>query len=82
MNEGFYLGMKVSKDNEIGIVVPAKEGTAWDEEPGIIRWDTPNEKDLEDWRGLFGTFIESGGSEIHSDMEFKFIKENGDLKNT
>lgn len=79
--KGFYLGMKVSLDNEIGLVILRAGDSEWDKEPGIIRWDTNKEIDSEDWRGLFGSFIDSGGKEIDSETEFRFINSKGELKN-
>ncbi len=80
MNEGFYIGMKVSLDGELGLVVKGEGNSEWDKEAGLIRWDLNDEKSTEDWRGLFGTFIDSGGKEIDPDTEFKFIDDEGKLK--
>jgi hypothetical protein len=38
------------------------------------------ENDIEDWRGLFGNFLQAGGQVINQDHEFKFIDNNGQLK--
>lgn len=78
MEDRFYFGMKVSFNDEIGVVTYSEDKTDWDKEPGIIRWDTNEKIDSEDWRGLFGSFINSGGKEI--DVKFKFIDDNGLLK--
>ena len=80
MRDGFFFGMKVSLDGEIGVVIYAAGKSDWDKEPGIIRWDTNKGMDSEDWRGLFGSFIDSGGKEIDSKTEFKFIDDKGVLK--
>jgi hypothetical protein len=76
---GFYFGMKVKLNNEYGIVINPKENSAWGKEPGIIRWDTNKEIDEEDWRGLYGSFIDSGGKEISPNHPFQFIDEDGEL---
>lgn len=80
MNEGFYFGMKVSLNDENGLIIQSEGTSDWDKEPGIIRWDTNKEKDFEDWRGLFGSFKNSGGKEIDSKTEFNFIDDKGELK--
>ena len=77
MNKGFYIGMKVSFNGEYGIVIKPKESSDWDKEPGIIRWDTNKQIDEEDWRGLYGSFVEAGGKEIDSSHQFQFINEDG-----
>ena len=79
MDKDFFIGMKVSLDNEFGVVIKSESDNQ--NIHGVIRWDTPNENDLEDWRGLFGTFISSGGEIINSDYTFKFITDEGNLKN-
>lgn len=81
MIPGFYVGMKVSLNNEFGVVIEPKRDTFWDEEPGIIRWDTNRDSDEEDWRGLYSSFIDSGGKEISSSYIFRYINDNGELKN-
>ena len=48
---------------------------------GLIRWDTKNENDIEDWRGLFGSFLQIGGKIIGQDHKFKFINDDGTIKN-
>ncbi|MBW1655806.1 hypothetical protein [Flavobacterium quisquiliarum] len=78
MENTFIYGMKVTLGNENGIVVIDDL-----DEPnfcGVIRWDTPKENDTEDWRGLFGTFIQIGGKIIRDDHPFQFIKDDGSLK--
>ncbi len=80
MNERFYFGMKVTLNGESGIVIKGEGNSDWDKEPGIIRWDTNKEMDTEDWRGLFGSFKDSGGKEIDANTEFKFINDAGKLK--
>ncbi len=79
MTEGFYFGMKVSMGDEIGIVIEVDGKSVWDKEPGIIRWDTNEINELEDWRGLFGSFKASGGKEIDSKAKFKFISKIGEF---
>lgn len=77
-NQGFLLGTKVSMNNEFGLVLDKNED--WNEY-GLIRWDTDKENDIEDWRGLFGSFLQSGGQIINQDYEFKFINNEGMRKN-
>jgi hypothetical protein len=73
----FIPGMKVSLKNEFGLVL---EKTVGSDLVGLIRWDTEEENDIEDWRGLFGSFLQSGGQVVHQDYEFKFIDDKGQLK--
>ncbi|UTW67962.1 hypothetical protein KFE94_07555 [bacterium SCSIO 12643] len=77
--EQFYFGMKVSLNDEIGIVIRVEINSDWDKEPGIIRWDTNKEFDSEDWRGMFESFKDSGGKEIDPKTKFKYINEKGEL---
>ncbi|CAL2079163.1 conserved protein of unknown function [Tenacibaculum sp. 190524A02b] len=81
MRDKFYFGMKVSLGGEIGVVIQGKGKLDWDKEAGIIRWDTNKEVDTEDWRGLYGSFIDSGGVEVSKDHQFKYIKDDGTMKN-
>ena len=76
-NQGFLIGTKVSLDNECGVVLDKSED--WNEY-GLIRWDTNKENDVEDWRGLFGSFLQAGGQVINPDHEFIFINNDGTLK--
>jgi hypothetical protein len=73
----FIPGTKVSLKNEYGVVLEKKvDGDV----VGFIRWDTEKENDVEDWRGLFGTFLQSGGQVVDQLHEFKFIDDKGQLK--
>lgn len=47
---------------------------------GIIRWDTRRKSDLEDWRGLWGTFVAQGGCAIGKDYQFQFINDDSTFK--
>ncbi len=76
-NQNFLLGTKVSLKNEFGVVLNKSED--WNEY-GLIRWDTNQEKDVEDWRGLFGSFLQAGGQIINQDHVFKFINNDGTTK--
>jgi hypothetical protein len=77
-SKGFTPWTKVSLKNEFGIVLDkAGDGDLI----GLIRWDTEKENDVEDWRGLFGTFLQFGGQIVNQDHEFKFINDKGQLKN-
>ena len=85
--------MKAIPDGDSGIVLD--KSTDWDsvyyvegekqqgvpsKSYGVIRWDTIKENDIEDWRGVFGSFIAAGGKEISQDYEFEFINDDGILK--
>lgn len=76
-NQGFLLWTKVSLGNECGVVLD--KSLDWNEY-GLIRWDTDKENDVEDWRGLFGSFLQAGGEVINQDYEFKFINSDGTTK--
>lgn len=78
MENDFIYGMKVSLDNEFGVVIKDKLNES--NLIGIICWDTAKENDLEDWRGQFGTFIRMGGKILDSDYSFQFINDDGSLK--
>jgi hypothetical protein len=76
-NQEFIPGTKVSLKGEFGVVLDKSvDGNL----VGFIRWDTEDENDVEDWRGLFGTFLQSGGRIADQDFDFKFIDNNGQLK--
>lgn len=78
MKNGFEISMKVSLDGEFGVVVKSSL-----DEPnfiGTIRWDTKSEFDFEDWNGLFGSFIQSGGKILDDNYKFQFISDDGTLK--
>jgi hypothetical protein len=88
-NNEFYPLMKVSLNGEHGVIVDhfiIKDHTFsnWEDRNlntfGIIRWDTCRESDFEDWRGLWGTFVARGGSEIARDYQFQFINDDGTFK--
>jgi hypothetical protein len=74
----FSIGMNVLLNGEFGIVIDSnlEEFNQY----GIIRWDTEKENDIEDWRGIFGTFIDMGGKIIEVNHKFKFINDEGSLK--
>lgn len=89
----FFPGMKVSLGGEYGVVT--SDFTEWDgiyfvngekiqgnpsKQFGLIRWDTDKESDTEDWTGLFGSFIDSGGIEVSSTHQFEFINDDGTVK--
>ena len=75
--EEFIPGTKVSLKNEFGVVLDKTEDS---DLVGLIRWDSEKENDIEDWRGLFGSFLQSGGQVIDEGYEFKFIDDKGQLK--
>ncbi|MTI29441.1 hypothetical protein E1171_01310 [Cytophagales bacterium RKSG123] len=77
-NHDFVYGTKVFLNGAYGVVIKSKS-----DKPdfcGIIRWDTNNESDTEDWRGMFGTFMKQGGQIINQNHRFKFINDDGTLK--
>ncbi|WP_452227601.1 hypothetical protein [Lacinutrix sp. MEBiC02404] len=79
-NQDFTHGTKVSLNGEFGVVIKSEL-----DEPnfcGIIRWDTNQETDEEDWRGVFGTFLNQGGKIINDNHQFEFINDDGTLKQT
>jgi hypothetical protein len=76
-NQEFIPGTKVSLKNEFGIVLDKSDDS---DLVGLIRWDSEKEKDIEDWRGLFGVFLQAGGEIIDQDYSFRFIDDKGQLK--
>jgi hypothetical protein len=76
-NQEFVPGTKVLLKDEFGVVL---DRTVDNSLIGLIRWDSEKENDVEDWRGLFGSFLQSGGQVVGQDYEFKFIDDNGQLK--
>lgn len=85
----FFPGMKVYLDGEFGVVTNKVRvlDSKYDVDNlecqnipttqyGLIRWDT-KEIETEDWIGLFGTFLSSGGKRIEDDHVFKFINDDG-----
>ncbi|RAV97619.1 hypothetical protein DQQ10_27530 [Pseudochryseolinea flava] len=76
-NQEFIPWTKVSLKEEFGIVL---DKTVDNNVVGLIRWDTEKETDVEDWRGLFGSFLQSGGQVVDHDHKFKFIDDKGELK--
>jgi hypothetical protein len=77
-NQEFLPETIVSLNNEIGVVLKGNDDT---DALGLIMWDSPEEKDVEDWRGLFGSFLQIGGKVIEQDYKLKFINRDGTLKN-
>ena len=76
-NQDFINGTKVSLNAEVGVVIEKKSD---DDNYGQIRWDTNKENDTEDWCGLFGSFLSSGGEIINQDYQFRFINDDGTMK--
>ena len=77
MNEDFEPGMKVSHSGENGLVLDEYYTIGSGEKTyGVILWDTGKENDTEDWRGLFGSFQDSGGAILEKDFKFTHIKED------
>ncbi len=76
-NQDFLIGTKVSLQNEFGVVL---DKTSDSDIYGLIRWDTDNDNDIEDWRGLFGSFLQAGGQVINLDYELRFINDDGTRK--
>ncbi len=54
--QNITIGSKVILDQEYGVLTNCKEH----ESSTIIRWDTPDEKDFEDWSGLWESFVTMG----------------------
>jgi len=87
MAQDFYPFMKVSLNGEYGVVIKHflevtgdKQRDIDSEVYGVIRWDSNNNSDFEDWRGLWGSFLEAGGKEISPDYQFIFINNDGTVK--
>jgi hypothetical protein len=76
--EDFQVGTKVFLENEYGIIVNLKIH----EFSTIICWDTPDEKDFEDWSGMWGSFMQMGGKVVDPSHQFKYINDNGTLKDS
>ena len=78
--DDYYPFMKVSLNGECGVVTDqffevngSPQQDSRSKFYGVIRWDTNKRLDFEDWRGLWGTFVDLGGHEIGQDYEFRFI---------
>jgi hypothetical protein len=80
LNVEFMPGMKLSLGGEFGVVVVSELNES--DFYGIIRWDTINENDFEDWRGQFGTFIQLGGRILNENYSFRFINDDGSKKHS
>jgi hypothetical protein len=76
-NQGFLVDTKVSLENVYGVVLDKSKDR---NEYGLIRWDTIKDNDIEDWRGLFESFIEAGGQVVYQDYFFKYINNDGTTK--
>lgn len=74
--EDFQVGTKVFLENEYGIIVNLKIH----ELSTVIRWDTIDEKDFEDWSGMWESFVQIGGKIVDSSYQFKYINDDGTLK--
>ncbi|SHG68505.1 hypothetical protein SAMN05421866_1214 [Chryseobacterium oranimense] len=74
--EDFQVGTKVFLENEYGVIVNLKLHKF----STMIRWDTSDEKDFEDWSGMWGVFVQIGGKIIDSNYQFKYINDDGTLK--
>ncbi|MEN2412588.1 hypothetical protein [Flavobacterium mesophilum] len=70
--------MKVFLNGEYGVIINSDSDTT--NLYGLVRWDSPNENDLEDWRGMFETFTQIGGEIIDINHQFKFINDDGTVK--
>jgi len=71
-NQEFLPGTKLTLNNENGIVLNEETNGIY----GKILWDTEKENNIEDWSGLIGSFIDSGGKILNQNFEFKYIKDN------
>lgn len=74
--EEFKIGTKVFLDDEYGVVIDLKEH----ENSTIIRWDTPKENDFEDWCSMWFSFIQIGGKIVDQNYQFRYINDDGSLK--
>lgn len=70
------IGTKVFLDGECGVITDLKITDL----STIIRWDTPKENDFEDWCSMWGTFFKMGGRIIENHHQFKYINDDGSLK--
>lgn len=77
IDDDFIPGFKISLENEYGVILEKQKENNF----GIIRWDTPKEVDEEDWIGMFETFKKIGGKIIDQNHQFKYINDDGSLKN-
>lgn len=77
-NQDFIKGTKVALNNEFGVVLDKISDSNMF---GQIRWDTNTESDIEDWSGLFGSFLKSGGQIISQQHQFIYINDDGTSKN-
>ena len=73
MYADFEIGMKIYLEGEKGLIVKSPQDEA-ENLIGIILWDTPSVSETEDWRGLWGTFKQSGGEVLPPDTVFTYIK--------
>ena len=87
MATDFYPFMKVSLRDKYGVVTEEffeiNVNRQQNVDPriyGVIRWDTENSSDFEDWRGLWGSFSAAGGKEIYQEHQFMFINNDGTVK--
>lgn len=86
MAADFYPFMKVSLKGEYGVVTeeyfewPTSKQNIGSRIYGVIRWDTDKNLDFEDWRELWGTFLQAGGKEIGQEHQFMFINNDGTVK--
>ncbi|MFL9833244.1 hypothetical protein [Chryseobacterium terrae] len=77
IDDDFIPRFKISLENEYGIILEKQKENNF----GIIRWDTPKEVDEENWIGMFETFKKMGGKIINQNHQFKYINDDGSLKN-
>ncbi|SHK62496.1 hypothetical protein [Chryseobacterium polytrichastri] len=75
-DEKFKVGTKVFIHNEYGVIIDFKEHGL----STVIRWDTLKENDFEDWFSMWGTFFDMGGEIINKNHQFKYINDDGSLK--
>lgn len=73
-DKDFRIGMKVALNGENGLVVKPPLADE-DNLAGWVLWDTPSREDLEDWRGLWGSFHQSGGCILPANTVFSHICE-------
>lgn len=75
MKTDFEPGMKVALAGENGVVLSRTKRLhpSAPDSHGFILWDTAAINEIEDWCGLFGSFLHAGGKILAPDFEFQFL---------
>lgn len=77
ISQDLEIGTKVFLDGEFGVITDLKIHSL----STMIRWDTSKENDFEDWCSMWGTFFNIGEKIVDQDHQFKYINDDGSLKN-